>query len=202
MQHQSNTQNAPAAAVVVTHDVQDFDTWKRAFDRDATARGSAGITAAHINRHAEMPERLSVYIAGTDAAKLEAFLTSSDLAAAMHDAGVKGPPHIAAITPVEDRTLKDRPLAGVIVKHEVADFAAWKRAFDADAPAREAAGVVGHAVNRAAKNENIVVVYLQAESLQALQSFAASPDLKQTMKAAGVIGVPELTFVNGGTWTR
>jgi hypothetical protein len=201
MQTQANaTTKLPAAAVVVTHAVESYDAWKRAFDAHAGARRSAGIIAAHINRHADNPNLLSVYMAGTDAAKLTAFLSSPDLAAAMVGAGVKGPPHIAAITPVEDLTVKDRPLAGAIVRHEVRDYAAWKRGFDAHAEARARAGIIGHAVNRSAQNPNVVVVYLQAESLDPLRAFASSPDLKKVMQEVGVIGAPDITFANGGAW--
>jgi hypothetical protein len=203
MQTQANpSTQLPAAAAVVTHAVESFETWKSAFDAHAGARRSAGITAVHINRHAENPNLLSVYLAGTDAAKLTAFLSSADLAATMLKAGVKEPPHIAAITPVEDLTVKDRPLAGAIVRHEVKDYAAWKRAFDAHAEARARAGIIGHAVNRSVQKPNVVVIYLQAESLGPLQAFASSPDLKQVMQNAGVIGAPDITFANGGTWER
>jgi hypothetical protein len=201
MQTQANaTAKLPAAAVVVTHAVESYDAWRRAFDAHAGARRSAGITTAHVNRHAENPNMLSVYLAGTDAAKLTAFLSSPDLATAMLGAGVKGPPHVAAITPVEDLTVKDRPLAGAIVRHEVRDYAAWKRGFDAHAGARARAGIIGHAVNRSAQNPNVVVVYLQAETLEALRAFASSAELKQGMQAAGVVGAPDITFANGGAW--
>jgi hypothetical protein len=197
-----NHREPPAAAVVVTHEVEDFAAWKRAFDAHAPARRTAGITAAHVNRHADAPARLSVYLAGNDAAKLDAFLSSSDLMQTMRNAGVKGPPHIATITPVEDRTVKDRALPGLIIRHEVKDFAAWKQGFDGHATARTAAGIVGHAVNRSAKAPNVVVVYLQAESLEALRGFVGAADLKQAMSAAGVVGAPEFTFVNGGEWAN
>jgi len=203
MQTQANAnKQLPAAAAVVTHAVENYETWKRAFDAHAGARRSAGITATNVNRHAETPTLLSVYLAGTDAAKLTAFLSSTDLAATMRDAGGKGPPHIVAVTPVEDLTVKDRPLAGAIVRHEVRDYAAWKRGFDAQADARARAGIIGHAVNRSVQKPNVVVIYLQAESLDPLRAFASSPDLKQVMQAAGVIGAPDITFANGGTWER
>jgi hypothetical protein len=96
--------------------------------------------------------------------------------------------------------VKDRPLAGAIIRHEVGDYAAWKRAFDGHADARARAGIIGHAVNRSEKNPNLVVVYLQAESLEPLRAFASSPDVKQAMQSASVIGAPDVTFVNGGTW--
>jgi hypothetical protein len=203
MQTQANTSTQlPAAAAVVSHTVENYETWKSAFDAHAGARRSAGITAVHINRHAENPNQLSVYLAGTDAAKLTAFLSSTELMASMRDAGVKGPPHVVAITPVEDLTVKDRPLAGVIVRHEVRDYAAWKRAFDGHADARGRGGIIGHAVNRSVQNANVVIVYLQAESLDALRAFASSPDVKEVMQAAGVIGAPDITFANGSSWER
>jgi heme-degrading monooxygenase HmoA len=189
----------PTAAVVVTHDVESFERWKHAFDSHADARRTAGVTTTHINRDADQPNRLSVYMAGSDAARLAAFLKSPDLASRMLGAGVKGPPTIAAITPVDDHTQK-RPLAGVIVRHTVTDYATWKRAFDGDAAARTAAGILGHAVNRSVQDPNTVIIYLQAESLDTLRAFTASPRIKQVMSDAGVVGPPAFTFVTGGTW--
>jgi quinol monooxygenase YgiN len=185
---------------VINHEVEDYTAWKQAFDRHAGARRNAGIVAAHINQDAENPNRLSVYLAGADRAKLSAFVGDIALMAAMRDAGVTGPPHIVDITPVEDQVRKDRPLAGLIIRHEVGDYAAWKQAFDGHGDARSKAGVVGHAVSRSVRNPNVVVIYLQAESLDALRAFAATSDLKAVMQAAGVVGAPDLSFVQGGEW--
>ena len=124
------------AAVVINHDVEDYAAWKRAFDRHAATRRNAGIVAAHVNQDAENPNRLSVYLAGADRAKLAAFVGDIALMATMREAGVTGPPHIIDLTPVEDLTCKDRPLAGLIIRHEVRDYAAWKAAFDGHAEAR------------------------------------------------------------------
>ncbi len=41
---------------------------------------------------------------------------------------------------------------------------------------------------------------LQAESIETLRAFGASPDLAQVMQAAGVIGKPDLTFAQGSEW--
>jgi hypothetical protein len=192
-------QNTPTAAVVVTHEVENYETWKRAFDQHAAGRKNAGIVSTHINRDAAQPNLLSVYMAGTDAAKLTSFLTSQDLASTMLKAGVKGPPRIAKITPVEDSTRKEA-LAGVIVRHKVADYATWKRAFDAHATARSAAGILGHAINRSVDDPSLVVIYLQAKSIDQLRAFAESASLKDAMKDAGVTSAPDLSFVQGGTW--
>ena len=190
----------PRAAVVINHDVEDYTIWKLAFDRHASARRNAGIVAAHVSRDAENPNRLSVYLAGGDRAKLAAFLGDIALMAAMREAGVTGPPHILDLTPVEDRMRRDRPLAGLIIHHEVRDYAVWKAAFDGHGEARSRAGVIGHTVSRSVRKPNMVVLYLQAESLAALRSFAAASELKAAMQAAGVVGAPDLSFVQGGEW--
>jgi len=190
----------PTAAVVINHDVEDYAAWKRAFDRHAATRRSAGVVAAHVNQDADNPNRVTVYLAGTDRAKLAAFVGDIALMATMREAGVTGPPHIIDMTPVEDLTRKDGPLAGLIIRHQVRDYAAWKTAFDGHAGARGQAGVIGHAVSRNVRNPNEVVIYLQATSLEALRAFAATPELKAVMAAAGVRGAPDLSFVHGGAW--
>ena len=200
MQTQTQPSTIPTTGAVVTHDVADYAAWKRVFDEHASARRKAGIVATHINRHADDPNRLSVYLAGNDAAALDAFLSSNELMATMRDAGVKGPPQIAKITPVEDMTVKTGELEGAIVRHEVRDYTAWKRGFDEHAGDRAAAGIVGHAVNRSRQNPNVIVVYLQAASLDALRAFASSADLKKAMQSAGVLGAPDITFVQGSGW--
>jgi quinol monooxygenase YgiN len=195
----AQSQLAPAA-VVISHDVEDYAAWKRAFDRHAGTRRSAGIIVAHVNQDAENPNRLSVYLAAADRSKLQAFLGDITLMAVMRDAGVTGPPHILDLTPVEDLTHKDRPLAGLIIRHQVRDYATWKVAFDRNGDARANAGVIGHAVSRSVRNPDVVVIYLQAEALEALRAFAAAPELKAVMATAGVLGAPDLTFVRGGEW--
>jgi hypothetical protein len=200
MQTQTHTTKPAAVAVIVTHAIENYETWKRVFDGDAPSRRNAGIVTTHINRSLETPDLVSVYIVATDAAKLDAFLASPALKETMKDAGVKGPPQLAKITPMEDLTVKDRALPAALVRHEVAEYTAWKRGFDDDADARARAGIVGHAVNVSGENPNLVIVYIQAESFDKLHAFVARPDLKDVMKAAGVIGAPHISFVDGGTW--
>jgi hypothetical protein len=204
MQTQTQTHSAPVAraAIVVTHEVENFETWKAAFDGHASARQRAGVIAAHVNRNAANPNLLHVYLAAGSREQLSAFLASADLKQVMQQAGVKGAPQVAQVTPTEDYTVKDRALCGAIVKHRVANYETWKAAFDAHAGARGAAGIVGHAVNRGAEDPNLVVVYLQAESLDSLRSFSTSADVKQVMQQAGVQGAPEITLVNGAAWTN
>jgi hypothetical protein len=45
-----------------------------------------------------------------------------------------------------------------------------------------------------------VIVYHQAETLEALQAFADSDKLKGAMQRAGVSGPPKFTFFKGAGW--
>jgi hypothetical protein len=197
---QTTSSSLPAAAAVVTHEVADYDAWKRAFDEHAAARKRAGILGTHINRSAENPNLVSVYLAAGDLGALNGFLGDEDVKATMLRAGVKAPPTVVLITPVEDMTVRDRPLHGAIVSHRVAAYDAWKKAFDADATARAQAGIVGHAVNRSLDDANLVVVYLQSSTPEQIRSFVGSPRLKETMAKAGVEGAPRIAFVQGAEW--
>ena len=190
----------PAAAAVVTHEVADYDAWKKVFDDHAGSRKRAGIVGTHINRIADNPNVVSVYLAAADLGQLRAFLGNEDLKATMMRAGVKGPPTVSLITPVEDHAVRDRPLPGAIVSHRVASYDVWKKAFDGHASARASAGIIGHAINRGIDDPNVVVVYLQSTSLDQVKAFAASPDLKETMMKAGVEGAPKIAFVQGAEW--
>src|SRR5262249_45384137 len=135
-----------------------------------------------------------------DLGSLRAFLGNEDIKATMARSGVKAPPTIALITPVEDHTVRDRPLPGAIVAHRVASYETWKSAFDGDATARARAGIIGHAVNRGIDDPNLVIVYLQSTTLDEVKVFTASPGLKETMVKAGVQGAPHISFVQGQDW--
>lgn len=190
---------APTVAAVVTHEVKDFDIWKRQFDAHAPARRAAGIVRFHINRSIDNPNLLSVYLAGTDRSKLEAFFSSDDLRSTMANAGVLGAPTIKLMKPIEDQT-NNSAAYGVIIAHKVADFDAWKRVYDEVDGLRRDLGIVGHAVNQSADDPNLVIILHQADKLETLQAFAASDELKAAMKRAGVATPPTFDYCTDGGW--
>jgi quinol monooxygenase YgiN len=188
------TQNSEIA-VVVSHTVSNFDHWKRVFDADQAARKSAGLLGHHINRGADDPNRLAVYLPATDRARAEAFLANPDLNATMSRAGVTSVPDVAWVQPMEAKYIADRPVAAAMISHEVDDYAGWKKVYDSVAAARQKAGIIGAAVNRRLDNPNHVLVYHQAETKAQLEAFFASAELKAAMKQAGVKGAPVITYV-------
>jgi len=191
--------STPNAAALITHQVRNYDAWRADFDAHRVAREEAGILGHHVNRAASDPNTVSVYLPAPTQEALQRFAAASDLRDVMKKAGVVGEPQIVPLTPKEDLTVK-QPLAGAIVIHEVKDYGTWKAAFDADKGTREKAGIIGHAVNQRADNAQVVIVYLQAKSQNALKAFTSSSDLKETMQRAGVVGAPTINFVDGMDW--
>jgi len=82
----------------------------------------------------------------------------------------------------------------LFVRHTVADYAAWRKVYDAFGPGQRAAGVTAAAVYQAADNPNDVTVTHDFATLAAAQAFTASAELKAAMQGAGVVGAPAVWF--------
>jgi hypothetical protein len=83
------------------------------------------------------------------------------------------------------------------VIHECKDYPTWKKAFEADAPNRAAAGLTDIHVLREHGNANLLALMFGVSDLGRAKAFAGSPDLAATMKAAGIIGTPRVRFRHG-----
>ena len=87
-------------------------------------------------------------------------------------------------------------MATMFVRHTVADYAAWRRIYDAFAPTQEAMGVTEQAVYQATDNENDITVVHVFASVEEARAFADSPELKAAMQDAGVTSAPTIWFTN------
>ena len=83
----------------------------------------------------------------------------------------------------------------VLIHHKVQDYAAWKSAFDEHSGARQAAGSKGGSLMRDADDPNELTVVLEWDDLDKARQFTSSDDLRQTMEQAGVIGPPDIHFL-------
>jgi hypothetical protein len=82
----------------------------------------------------------------------------------------------------------------MFIRHDVADYAKWRQAYDAFDAERGGMGVAGHAVYRAVEKETDVTVVHDFASLEAARAFVASQRLREVMGAAGVVSVPSIWF--------
>jgi quinol monooxygenase YgiN len=83
------------------------------------------------------------------------------------------------------------------VRHTAADYAKWRVGFDAHAAARRAAGATGvEQVYRDVENPNAITIIMEWDSAEKARKFAQDPALREVMEKAGVIGAPEIRFLN------
>lgn len=78
----------------------------------------------------------------------------------------------------------------LFVRHEVSDYAAWRKTYDAFSPVQKANGVIAEAVYQSADNPNDITVTHEFATLEAAQAFARLEELRTTMRTGGVLGAP------------
>ena len=86
-------------------------------------------------------------------------------------------------------------MANLLIKHKVADYAAWKAAFDQFIETRRAAGEKAWRIWHTDDDPNNLVLLFEWDSLENARSFMANPVLKETMEKAGVTEPPQVFFL-------
>jgi ABC-type sugar transport system substrate-binding protein len=87
----------------------------------------------------------------------------------------------------------------MFVRHEVADYATWRKAYDGFRATQQKMGVVSQAVYQSTDDPNDVTVIHDFHSLDKAKAFAASPELKTAMEKAGVKGAPQVWYATRRT---
>ena len=100
----------------------------------------------------------------------------------------------AASAPVPAAPAKPANLA--ILKHKVADFAKWLPLFESHDTARLRFGLHNFMIGRGVKDSNMVLVALWMDDFEKAKAFTELPDLKAAMQKGGVIGKPEISFMD------
>ena len=83
----------------------------------------------------------------------------------------------------------------VIVSLKVAEFSKWKAGFDAHAEERAEAGLNAVAHQNIDDPNNAIVIG-KAPSKEAFLAFFTTPETQEMQKKAGVLGPPEIKFIN------
>jgi len=83
----------------------------------------------------------------------------------------------------------------VLVVHKVQDYDRWRPYFDSDLANQRAAGLTVRHVLRGADDPQEFVVLFEAENLGRARALAGSEELRKIMQEAGVLGRPEMHFL-------
>jgi hypothetical protein len=82
--------------------------------------------------------------------------------------------------------------ATLLVRHTVESYDAWKPVFDGHEVNRRLHGASGH---RVLHEDNRVTLLIDFPDRASAESFASDPTLPEVMSKAGVVGAPEMAFL-------
>ncbi len=85
-------------------------------------------------------------------------------------------------------------MATLFVRHQVADYTAWRKVYDAFDVQRRALGVTSDGVYQRDGNPNDITAYHEFGSMDAAKAFAGSTKLREAMGRGGVVGAPDIWF--------
>jgi hypothetical protein len=83
-------------------------------------------------------------------------------------------------------------MATLFVRHKVGNYTEWRKGYDAFDATRKSMGVSSHGVYQNDADPNDITVYHEFDSTDAAKSFIASKELADAMKAASVVGTPDI----------
>jgi len=83
----------------------------------------------------------------------------------------------------------------IYVRHNVKDYAKWRKMYDSFDQERVGMGVAAHEVYRSLARPNEITVSHDFETPDKAKTFAKSARLKEVMKQGGVKGTPTVWLV-------
>ena len=86
-------------------------------------------------------------------------------------------------------------MSHLIIRVTVQDFGKWKLVYDANLLARQSAGLKELNLWRNADKSNEVVLLFAVSDIAKAKAYTLSPELKEKLKAGGVIGPAENLFL-------
>ena len=85
----------------------------------------------------------------------------------------------------------------IIVRSDVRDYSDWLPLYTAHLPVRAAAGLVDRHVLQDVDDPNKVTIIFGAEDLDRAKEFIDSAEIRETMREHGVLGKPDIYFLEG-----
>jgi len=86
-------------------------------------------------------------------------------------------------------------MAKIATQNTIGDYAKWRAGFDKAAPFREKAGMKNVHVYRDADDTSEVLIWSEVDDLAKARVVLDSPDLRNAMRDAGVVGPPRVHVI-------
>ncbi len=88
------------ATVILSHEVSNFDQWKKGFDEGEGLRAQAGVKTHGVYNSVENPNHVTIVTEFPSVEAVHGFLANPQLKADMETAGVVGAPEIKILNKV------------------------------------------------------------------------------------------------------
>jgi quinol monooxygenase YgiN len=83
----------------------------------------------------------------------------------------------------------------VLIRHKVSDYNRWKDAFDSHLNTRKRAGETGFRLFHNAEDPRDITLLLDWNTVDEARAFMNSGELRDAMSKAGVVGAPEIQYL-------
>jgi len=83
----------------------------------------------------------------------------------------------------------------VLVHHKVADYISWRSVFDEALNFRHDGGECSCRIFRKSGNPNDLTLLFEWEDIDKAKRYMSSNELREKMRQAGVVGVPEIEYL-------
>jgi quinol monooxygenase YgiN len=87
-------------------------------------------------------------------------------------------------------------MATMLIQHKIKDYAEWKKVFDSFAGLRTSSGELSSQIYRDSSDPNSLTILNKWNSTENAKKYAHSPGVKTAMEKAGVVGQPNVSFLN------
>lgn len=85
----------------------------------------------------------------------------------------------------------------LLVKHKVADFTKWYQVFESHAKSHREAGLHLLYLLHDTNDPNHIVYLFRVDDVNKARAFTQTPDASEAGEISGVIGEPEMMFLEG-----
>ena len=188
----SEEMKSPPTVVMVTHTVDDFDTWYQAYSSADSLRATGGFNNETVHRGIEDPSLVvyTAYSKGHDSAR--EYFGREELKAKMKEAGVNQEPEFSFWDLMWNRGEYEYPMfEGIMfVRHDVKAADVWLDKFHAHDSVRMSNGIYAIATGTLENSPNHVGIYLGVTNVESANAMLGDPEMKKVMDEAGVTSEP------------
>ncbi len=168
-------------AMRVTYWVKSYPEWLKVYKEVSDSNSWIGLYVSPDD-----PNLVTVYELTQSHEQAKKEFSSEEARRNMKRAGVTSEPMISYFD-IKYRNLPKSPrMYRVEITHDVADYDAWKKVFDAGEERRTAAGMELRGIFVDADNSTMVGVVVATDDLDQLKSMLASPQFEKLKKEATV----------------